>query len=298
MAILTKFLQLLKPEKNDYVDVEKHLSENYDKIDAELEKKASATQLGRIKIGTNLKIDPDGTLHGNPGYTHPSGNGNNHIPANGASGNFLKYLSAGVAQWAKITKKDIDDFPSFGTEANEMLEGVKLAETLGIPYGGILNNSNTKTEGTAYYDSTTKKTYKCTVTNTLNYADASKYEAISNNDLLLKFQNYKIETKILYSNSEGINDGEIVLSDNIDNYNFLVFETKSSSNNFSQRSLFFIDDALLTDDTVKATSNSVYKYTIASTTSSGYHCVFRTNKRNISVDGGYQVLKSIIGVKI
>ena len=37
MAILTKFLQLLKPEKNDYVDVEKHLSENYDKIDAKLE---------------------------------------------------------------------------------------------------------------------------------------------------------------------------------------------------------------------------------------------------------------------
>ena len=201
MAILTKFLQLLKPEKNDYVDVEKHLSENYDKIDAELEKKASATQLGRIKIGTNLKIDPDGTLHGNPGYTHPSGNGNNHIPANGASGNFLKYLSAGVAQWAKITKKDIDDFPSFGTEANEMLEGVKLAETLGIPYGGILNNSNTKTEGTAYYDSTTKKTYKCTVTNTLNYADASKYEAISNNDLLLKFQNLVSETNIVAKTS-------------------------------------------------------------------------------------------------
>lgn len=198
MAILTKFLQLLKPEKNDYVDVEKHLSENYDKIDAELEKKASATQLGRIKIGTNLKIDPDGTLHGNPGYTHPSGNGNNHIPANGTSGNFLKYLSAGVAQWAKITKKDIDDFPSFGTEANEMLEGAKLAETLGIPYGGSLNNSNTKTEGTAYYDSTTKKTYKCTVTNTLNYADASKYEAISNNDLLLKFQN-------LFSNGNNSN---------------------------------------------------------------------------------------------
>lgn len=87
------------------------------------------------------------------------------------------------------SKEQIEEFPVFGTGANEMLEGVKLAETLGIPYGGILNNSNTKTEGTAYYDSTTKKTYKCTVTNTLNYADASKYEAISNNDLLLKFQN-------------------------------------------------------------------------------------------------------------
>lgn len=213
MAILTKFLQLLKPEKNDYVDVEKHLSENYDKIDAELEKKASATQLGRIKIGTNLKIDPDGTLHGNPGYTHPSGNGSNHIPANGANGNFLKFLSAGAAQWAKITKKDIDDFPSFGTEANEMLEGAKLAETLGIPYGGSLNNSNTKTEGTAYYDSTTKKTYKCTVTNTLNYADASKYEAISNNDLLLKFQNldnlYKVKKIFSGKTQQTINLGDL-----------------------------------------------------------------------------------------
>lgn len=87
------------------------------------------------------------------------------------------------------SKEQIEEFPVFGTGTNEMLEGVKLAETLGIPYGGSLNNSNTKTEGTAYYDSTTKKTYKCTVTNTLNYADASKYEAISNNDLLLKFQN-------------------------------------------------------------------------------------------------------------
>ena len=37
MAILTKFLQLLKPERNDYVDVEKHLSENYDKIDTKME---------------------------------------------------------------------------------------------------------------------------------------------------------------------------------------------------------------------------------------------------------------------
>ena len=102
------------------------------------------------------------------------------------------------------SKEQIEEFPVFGTEANEMLEGVKLAETLGIPYGGILNNSNTKTEGTAYYDSTTKKTYKCTVTNTLNYADASKYEAISNNDLLAKFQNFLSETnkviKIGYSN--------------------------------------------------------------------------------------------------
>ena len=33
MGILTNFLKLLKPEPNDFVDVAKHISENYDKLD-------------------------------------------------------------------------------------------------------------------------------------------------------------------------------------------------------------------------------------------------------------------------
>ena len=32
-------------------------------------------------------------------YTHPTGNGNNHIPAGGSSGNILQWLSQGTAQW-------------------------------------------------------------------------------------------------------------------------------------------------------------------------------------------------------
>ncbi|WP_302428304.1 hypothetical protein [Fusobacterium varium] len=97
MGILTNFLKLLKPEPNDFVDVAKHISENYDKLDqnaksnnetltnlstnkldkgtysgnasnlkAEIDKVASTTQLGRIKVGTNLRIDENGFLHGNP----------------------------------------------------------------------------------------------------------------------------------------------------------------------------------------------------------------------------------------
>ena len=119
MSILTNFLKLVKPEKNDYVDVEEHISKNYDIIDEkmksqddEINKKATKTQIGRIKVGNNLTVDEDGTLHGNPGYTHPTGNGNNHIPANGASGNFLKWLSSGVAQWVNITWDDIGSKPS------------------------------------------------------------------------------------------------------------------------------------------------------------------------------------------
>lgn len=47
-----------------------------------------------------------GTIHAtnyvdnNTIYTHPTGNGNNHIPADGSSGQFLKYTSAGTAVWA------------------------------------------------------------------------------------------------------------------------------------------------------------------------------------------------------
>lgn len=97
MGILTNFLKLLKPEPNDFVDVAKHISENYDKLDenaksndetltnlsndkldkgtypgnasdlnTEISKIASTTQLGRIKVGTNLRIDENGFLHGNP----------------------------------------------------------------------------------------------------------------------------------------------------------------------------------------------------------------------------------------
>ena len=119
------------------------------------------------------------------------------------------------------SKEQIEEFPVFGTGANEMLEGVKLAETLGIPYGGNLNNSNTKTEGTAYYDSTTKKTYKCTATNTLNYADASKYEAISNNDLLLKFQNLS-NIKSIYSGDPTLQ----IKNQNLLDYSFVVINIK------------------------------------------------------------------------
>ena len=258
-----------------------------EKIGVELDKKATKTQLGRVIIGNNLTVDENGKINGNPAYTHPTGNGYSHLPVNGATGQFIKYASAGNGQWANIawtditgkpssftpsththTKSQITDFPTalknptpltiqangssigsydgsaaktfnitasgigaeptigtkqnafnkpFGTAVNTILEGAKLAETLGIPYGGGLNNSNTKTAGYAYYDSTTKKTYKCTVTNTLNYADASKFEAISNADLLAKFQNLHIlqKKKSIIINKNNLQNYVIQFGENI-----------------------------------------------------------------------------------
>ena len=37
MGKLTNFLKLLKPEPNDFVDVTKHISENYDELDRNAE---------------------------------------------------------------------------------------------------------------------------------------------------------------------------------------------------------------------------------------------------------------------
>lgn len=83
----------------------------------------------------------------------------------------------------------------FGTKEKEILEGIQLARTLGLEYGGELNNSNTKKLNTVYYDTQNKSFFKCFRENTLNYADSNYYEGISNNDLLLKLQNLnKVET--------------------------------------------------------------------------------------------------------
>ena len=84
----------------------------------ELWKTGSTTQFGRFKVGKNLSVDEDGFLNGNPQYTHPAGNGNSHLPSGGATGQFIKWLSAGVGQWASITWSDITGKPSSFTPSS------------------------------------------------------------------------------------------------------------------------------------------------------------------------------------
>ena len=50
----------------------------------------------------------DGIATGATAYVHPTGNGNNHIPVDGASGQALLYASAGTAAWgvAKTAGKE------------------------------------------------------------------------------------------------------------------------------------------------------------------------------------------------
>lgn len=103
-----------KQNKNDsaLLTTAKNIIGAINELYIELWKTGSTTQFGRFKVGKNLSVDGNGFLNGAAPYTHPSGNGNTHLPNGGASGNFLKWLSAGVGQWANITWSDITGRPS------------------------------------------------------------------------------------------------------------------------------------------------------------------------------------------
>lgn len=106
-----------------------------------------------------------------------------------------KYLQLPIpskSDRGKIITECLD--PAF-TKIDQKIESIdenidfNLLATLGIPYGGILNNNNQKVAGTAYYDNANKKIYKCTANTSINYADAGYFIEVSNNDLLGKLQN-------------------------------------------------------------------------------------------------------------
>lgn len=98
---------------------------------------------------------------------------------------------------------------SFGTLSDDVLEGTKLAEILGVEYGGIVNSSASKVIGKAYYCTANKAIYKCTQNNSLNYIDANYYEDLSNDKLLGKLQNLFIKG----SNSAGFWTKNLVIQE-------------------------------------------------------------------------------------
>ena len=76
-----------------------------------------------------------------------------------------------------------------GTEADTALEGKRLAEIIGLEFGGNIQDTGTKTTGKFYYDKALKYYYECIVNNSLTYNDGSKFRAISNKPILDKVEN-------------------------------------------------------------------------------------------------------------
>lgn len=61
--------------------------------------------------GNYLRADGAWATPPNTVYTHPTTDGNKHLPAGGTTGQFVKYAgTAGTGAWADITLADIDDY--------------------------------------------------------------------------------------------------------------------------------------------------------------------------------------------
>ncbi len=60
---------------------------------------SAATQSANGLMSAGDKTKLDGIASGANAYSHPTGNGNNHIPSGGSSGQILRWSSAGTAAW-------------------------------------------------------------------------------------------------------------------------------------------------------------------------------------------------------
>ena len=79
-----------------------------------------------------------------------------------------------------ITKKYADE---------NYLVSSRLAEILGLQFGGNIQDIGNKTKGKFYYDSVTKFYYECVEDNSLTYNDSGKFRAISNKPISDKVEN-------------------------------------------------------------------------------------------------------------
>lgn len=96
----------------------------------------------------------------------------------------------------------IINITEYGTESDTVLEGKRLAEIIGLEYGGNIQDTGVKVTGKFYYDKALKYYYECIANNSLTYNDGSKFRAISNKPILDKVENlssFRTETVTLNS---------------------------------------------------------------------------------------------------
>lgn len=90
----------------------------------------------------------------------------------------------------------LSDSTLYGLQKGTALEGNRLAEILGLEFGGNIQDTGNKVKGKFYYDNVTKFYYECAADTNLTYNDATKFRAISNKPISDRVANlYK--TKIL-----------------------------------------------------------------------------------------------------
>lgn len=90
----------------------------------------------------------------------------------------------------------LSDSTLYGLQKGTALEGNRLAEIIGMEFGGNIQDIGNKVKGKFYYDNVTKFYYECIENTNLTYNDVTKFRAISNKPISDRVGNlYK--TKIL-----------------------------------------------------------------------------------------------------
>lgn len=83
----------------------------------------------------------------------------------------------------------LSDSTLYGSQKGTALEGNRLAEIIGLEFGGNIQDVSNKTRGKFYFDNVTKFYYECIADTNLTYNDATKFRAISNKPISDKLEN-------------------------------------------------------------------------------------------------------------
>lgn len=189
MGVLTSFLKLFKPAPNDYVDVEKHLNENYDKIDEWAEDlivndlttggadKALSGEMGK-KIWTDRNKTNTYTASNNKGEYYGEFQGNYDGArlalqrTDGGAAEFIGMTIGGTTGNTGLTRPIFRQRVSnnVGELLNNTFElfhqgnydkNLLLMNVIGLSGLNYIETPGNKTRGECFLDKTTKKIYIC-----------------------------------------------------------------------------------------------------------------------------------------
>ena len=129
-----------------------------------------------------------------------------------------------------------------GTEADTALEGKRLAEIIGLEFGGNIQDTGVKTTGKFYYDKALKYYYECIANNNLTYNDGAKFRAISNKPILDKVENlYKVQQAKLYVHAEAIGQGRTTCNivEKVGSIVTIIFDSGNALRNINDNTVIF-----------------------------------------------------------
>ena len=130
----------------------------------------------------------------------------------------------------------------FGTETDTVLEGKRLAEIIGLEFGGNIQDAGAKVTGKFYYDKALKYYYECIVNNNLTYNDGSKFRAISNKPISDKVENLsKVQQAKLYVHAEAIGQGRTTCNivEKVGNIVTIIFDSGNALRNINDNTVIF-----------------------------------------------------------